>query len=378
LLEHPKMVLGFRRRNKKKPGNRLHPFNPFGSFLIRASHKAVSSRVEKAEDEDLKLHLKAIEADGRWHPTGRKWWTPLLIILGFFHPAYRNTHKYLLPENQEDIVDMTESYFAMLTLFYSLVGVMAVEMSLSESPVELETESGARLVLISLSRLGWFALGPLCLTCVAGCIHVVWSLQAISPHVRRRFVLDHQLFFSMPYSLAPICFVLLHISIISGSVASALRAQADWLRLSEITGLVLGTVPAVALVYASGHIMEDAFRPWWLADKRKSMADKYRSESQKGTAVAESTNKMSSIEDEETKSNLVALGLPFVEELLALDGLTWKTLMSLLKETGSHALLDSMLFGVGVEKAGHRAAIILRLQRSVTNEKADVVQAWKT
>ena len=74
----------------------------------------------------------------------------------------------------------------------------------------------------------------------------------------------------------------------------------------------------------------------------------------------------------------MALGLPFVEELLVLDGLTWNTLVSLLKETGSHALLDSMLGGVGVEKAGHRAAIILRIQKSVANEKIHKVRAWAT
>ena len=99
------MPFGFRRKKPMKGNKKLHPT---GSFLVRASHKAVSNKVEKAEDEDLKTQLKSIEKEGGWHPTKQRWWTPLLIILGAFHPVYRNTHKFLLPENQEEIVDMTE------------------------------------------------------------------------------------------------------------------------------------------------------------------------------------------------------------------------------------------------------------------------------
>jgi hypothetical protein len=194
--------LGLKKRRAKRSSNsKLHPT---GSFIVRAANHAVDGRSDKAEDEALRDQVMTIEKSGLddWHPTGRGWITPLKIIMGGLHPAFRHTHKFLQPEDQETIVDMMESYLSMLTQFYSLEGVMAVEISLS--PVEglegLEglDEHNPVLILRSISRLSWFALGPICLTCVAAAIHIIWSVQAVPINKRRRFLLDNQAYFSMP------------------------------------------------------------------------------------------------------------------------------------------------------------------------------------
>lgn len=366
--------MGFnRRRAAKKRNSKLHPTR---TFIIKAANHAVDERRDKAEDEALRDGVMAIEQDrlDDWHPTGRKWYTPLKIILGIAHPAFRYTHRYLQPEDQESIADMMESYLSMLTLFYSLLGVMSVELALS--PVEgLEGLDGrdAVLVLTSVSRLGWFAIGPICLTGVAAAIHVIWSMQAVPVNKRRRFLLDNQTYFSMPYAMAPPVFVLLHVSLLSSCSASILRAESKWLRYCEAIGLVVGMLPVLPLVYASGAIMEGAFRPWSQAAEVKKQADKYGEMPGETGTDTDTTDRN---EGNDLRDHLSDLGLEFCLELFELQGLDWATMVAIVKNTGSFSLLDKMLGGAGLDKAGHRAAIILEIQKEIERKEGNAPKVW--
>jgi len=267
---------------------------------------------------------------------------------------------------------MIESYLGMLTLFYSLVGVAAVEISMSPLEVPEAGEDSAEMILSGISRFGWFALGPICLTCVAAGIHVLWSIQAVPVHRRRSHMLKNQLGFSMPYAFAPLCFLLLHISMFSGCAASVARAETTWLQTTLLAGMCVGFIPVFPLVYASGAMMEDAFRPWWQASKDR--ADEKRQDGVGDEENAKLVRVASQYElgtpCEELRTNLGLLGLQFCQELIELEGLTWTGMCNIIETTSSFLLLDRMLSSAGVVKAGHRSAIMLQVQKDISRKAA--------
>eukprot|EP01043_Picozoa_sp_COSAG02_P004529 COSAG02_NODE_119_length_35335_cov_12.823192_9_plen_410_part_00 len=381
------MKTPFSKRQRRK---KLHPSK---TFVIRTQHPSLEARKENAADEALRDCVTALETQGDWwHPTGRSWRSPLKILLGVCHPAYRNTHAYLQPEKQEHIVDMIESYLSMLALFNSLVGVAAIEMSMH--PVDLSvrmSQNGTEMLLLSISRCGWFALGPICLTSVAAGIHVLWSIQAVPVSQRRKHLLNNELYYSMPYSIAPLTFLLLHVSIFSGCLASVLRSQSNWLKIAEICGMVIGFIPVFPLVYASGAMIQDAFRPWMIGAKKQGH-DGTREGGERQSSLSDLSHEMTDTRNnnskggpsgehndaapscEELRSNLQCLGLEFCQDLILLEGLTWVMMRDIIKTTSSYLLVDRMLESAGIAKAGHRAAIILMLHEDIqkTKDKEDL------
>eukprot|EP00941_MAST-03F_sp_MAST-3F-sp1_P002604 g2604.t1 len=364
----------FRKRLKKKRNKRLHPSK---SFIIRTQHPSLDARKAIAEDDALRANVAMVESSSdNWHPTGRHFFSPLKILLGILHTAFRNTHAYLQPEKQEDIVEMLESYLSMLTLFYSLVGVAAVELSME--PVDLAdnvSDNSFEVITASISRAGWFALGPICLTAVAASIHSLWSIQAVPVHKRRRHLLRHQFHYSLPYAVAPPTFLILHISIFSASASSVAQAPNAWFKYTGIVGMVIGFLPILPLVYTSGAMIEDAFRPWV---KGATIQNIYKNKNKtQPTVDDDGINYNASATDTtsvdlpghkctELHRNLQELGLGFCEELIELEGLNWETMQNICETTQSFLLIDRMLESAGIAKAGHRCEIILRLQKNLT------------
>jgi len=73
---------------RKRRSNKLHPSK---SFIKRTQNPTLEARKHQAADEELRNRVTEIENTRarRWHPTGKKWYSPLKILLGFFHPAFR-------------------------------------------------------------------------------------------------------------------------------------------------------------------------------------------------------------------------------------------------------------------------------------------------
>jgi hypothetical protein len=175
--------------------------------------------------------------------------------------------------------------------------------------------------------------------------------------------------------MAPPDFVLLHAGILGACVASALQAKSSWVRYCEFTGLALGMLPVIPLVYASGAIMEEAFWPWAAADERKQQTYKYK-ETSGDASNAFKSEEAPPGDAGNLRDQLSDLGLEFCQDLIELEGLTWATMVSIVKNTGSHSLLDKMLGDAGVDKAGHRAAIVLRIQEEIVRTKEEAPQIW--
>mmetsp|Transcript_23334 Transcript_23334/g.62689 ORF Transcript_23334/g.62689 Transcript_23334/m.62689 type:complete len:360 (-) Transcript_23334:581-1660(-) len=96
----------------------------------------------------------------------------------------------------------------------------------------------------------------------------VWSLHSVPVKQRRRFILDHETAYSLPYAVAPWSFVLLFVGLITGGLSLALKPQTPGVfRYAIAIGVVIGVTIAVPMVYTSGLVMESAFRPWGLADQ---------------------------------------------------------------------------------------------------------------
>ena len=222
-------------------------------------------------EPELKRKVHEIERDAtkEWHPTRNSCLgplSPMLILMGALHPAFRHTHCYLLTDDIRELADLVESYLAQLSLYFSLVGVMATEFTLVESPVganDTDSEMSIPIILAAVARTSWCVLAIISLTAVAAGIHLVWSLHSVPVSQRRRFILDHESSFSLPYAVAPLSFVLLFVGIITGGLSLAYKPQTFLVfRYAMVIGLVIGCAIAVPMVFTSGLVMESAFRPW--------------------------------------------------------------------------------------------------------------------
>mmetsp|Transcript_23335 Transcript_23335/g.62696 ORF Transcript_23335/g.62696 Transcript_23335/m.62696 type:complete len:318 (-) Transcript_23335:581-1534(-) len=124
------------------------------------------------------------------------------------------------------------------------------------------------MALAAVARTSWCVLAIMSLTAVAAGIHLVWSLHSVPVKQRRRFILDHETAYSLPYAVAPWSFVLLFVGLITGGLSLALKPQTPGVfRYAIAIGVVIGVTIAVPMVYTSGLVMESAFRPWGLADQ---------------------------------------------------------------------------------------------------------------
>ena len=291
-------------------------------------------------------------------PYWQKHANPLLIILGAFHPAYRHSHRFLLADEPEGLADLIEAYLGQVSLYFSLVGVMATEFALSDMPEDDTTDFWPDL-LAAISRGSWFLLAITCLTGVAGAIHLIWTVHTVPLVQRRRFILDHELCFSIVYAVAPLTFVVLFVALITGGLSLALSAPII-VRASIIIAIALGVIVAATEVYTSGKIMEAAFRPWDLADRELQG----RVSSKKGTIFAAPPEEDGCPQLHAFLQNLDLLGC---EVGFREAGLTLPLLLKVAKELKSPAFLDSALRSAGVTKAGSRLEIILGINDIINN-----------
>lgn len=90
-------------------------------------------------------------------------------------PILNNTGYWIQPEDLEDIPAMFDSYLSVNCLYYSLVGVLAIETSLW-LPIPPEDAPGYAKWLTALSRFCWSANGVWSLAAVVASFHILWSI----------------------------------------------------------------------------------------------------------------------------------------------------------------------------------------------------------
>ena len=114
----------------------------------------------------------------------------LRILNAPMDPVFSNTGYWIQPEDLEDIPAMFDSYLNINCLYYSLVGVLAIETSLSLEIPSPDAPAYAQW-LITISRFCWAANGVWSMAAVVASFHILWSVYATPTWAKRRFVFDN-------------------------------------------------------------------------------------------------------------------------------------------------------------------------------------------
>ena len=95
---------------------------------------------------------------------------------------------------------MFDSYLNVNCLYYSLVGVLAIETSLTLPIPEPDAPSYAQW-LITISRFCWCANGIWSMSAVVASFHILWCIYATPTWAKRRFVFDNSKTISVVYAM---------------------------------------------------------------------------------------------------------------------------------------------------------------------------------
>mmetsp|Transcript_25109 Transcript_25109/g.60429 ORF Transcript_25109/g.60429 Transcript_25109/m.60429 type:complete len:196 (+) Transcript_25109:613-1200(+) len=138
----------------------------------------------------------------------------------------------------------------------------------------------------------------------------------------------------------------------------------DW--VSAAAGLGLGTAVTTVFVLCSGSLLAKVVRPWKIADEYLQ-AQKQRWSEVSGRQVDDGffENYQSKDDpdgdiliDDAEEAGFGPLGMPLVAQKLCQSGLT----LEMLQRVNNEVLLDQLLQGSGVDKAGDRLRVILSIR----------------
>lgn len=188
----------------------------------------------------------------------------------------------LQPEDPEDIPAMFDSYLNVNCLYYSLVGVLAIETSLFFENPSPDSPPFAQW-LLTVSRFCWAANGVWSMAAVVASFHILWCVHATPVWAKRRFVFDNSRTISIVYAMGAPNFVMMLVGTIAGTIGNALNQEhtnKDW--IAPVAGLSIGLAVVVIFVLGSGSIITKCVRPWKVADE--NIRDKRKRWSEVGGA----------------------------------------------------------------------------------------------
>lgn len=163
---------------------------------------------------------------------------------------------------------MFDSYLNVNCLYYSLVGVLAIETSLWLPIPEPDAPSYAQW-LITVSRFCWAANGIWSMSAVVASFHILWSIYATPTWAKRRFVFDNSRTISIVYALGAPNFGMMLIGAITGVIGNVVNQpgfqRKDW--VSAAMGLSFGFLVTILFVLCSGSLIAKVIRPWRIADE---------------------------------------------------------------------------------------------------------------
>ena len=118
----------------------------------------------------------------------------------YYHISYCITGNWIQPEDLDDIPAMFDSYLNVNCLYYSLVGVLAIETSLTLEIPDPDAPAYAQW-LITVSRFCWAANGVWSMSAVVASFHILWSIYATPTWAKRRFIFENSRTISIVYAL---------------------------------------------------------------------------------------------------------------------------------------------------------------------------------
>ncbi|KAL7523240.1 hypothetical protein ACHAWF_001953 [Thalassiosira exigua] len=349
-----------RRRSKASPAQ-----------VRRSSHLSDTSTREQLleNDEALKAELVRLErGDSQWrHPMGFDFLSALRILNAPADPVLSNTGCWIQPEELEDIPSMFDSYLNVNCLYYSLVGVLAIETSLW-LPIPPPDAPEYAAWLIAVSRFCWAANGVWSFSAVVASFHILWCVYATPTWAKRRFVIDNSRAISVVYALGSPNFAMMLVGTITGVLGNVFTQEGftkrDW--ISAVMGLGLGGIVTAIFVLCSGSLIAKVVRPWKVADENLRVQRRRWSDTTGRSVRGFFQNKKDGEDDgfhDIEDAGFGPLGMPLVAHKLCAAGLEMEMLR---RAKNNEVLLDQLLQGAGVERAGDRLRVILILRDGPT------------
>ncbi|KAL7492189.1 hypothetical protein ACHAWT_001371 [Skeletonema menzelii] len=340
----------------------------------RSGHISDVSRqdVKRTDDheEALKNELARMEAtDSQWDPPmGFGLFQALRILNAPVDPLLTKNGHWIQPEDLDDIPAMYDSYLNVNCLYYSLVGVLAIETSLFLE-VPPENASTACKWLITVSRATWCANGVWSMAAVVGAFHTLWALYATPRWARRNFIFQNARTIASVYVLGAPNFALMLIGTITGVFGNILAQEGyetrDW--VAAAIGLGLGLSVAVVFILCSGSLIAKVIRPWKLANDHLVKAKRRHSDTgvsidafydnyEYGNVANDKMNEPDFEIPDVHAAGLAGLNMTAVSHLLTDAGLTLEKMQ---RVVNNEVLLDNLIKSAGVDKAGDRLEVIL-------------------
>eukprot|EP00984_Skeletonema_dohrnii_P008904 scaffold3309_cov118-Skeletonema_dohrnii-CCMP3373.AAC.7 len=339
----------------------------------RSEHLSDVSRqdVKRIDDneEALKNELARMEAtDSQWTPPmGFGLLQAFRVLNAPIDPVLTKNGHWIQPEDLDDIPAMYDSYLNVNCLYYSLVGVLAIETSLS---LEISPENASPLChwLITISRFCWCANGVWSMAAVVGAFHTLWALYATPRWARRNFVFQNARTIALVYVLGAPNFALMLIGTITGVIGNILSQEGyqrrDW--IAALLGLGVGVCVAFAFVLCSGSLIAKTIRPWKIANDHLMKAkrrcsdtgvsiDDFYDNYDYGNIANDKENEPDFEIPDVHAAGLAGLDMPAVATLLSDAGLT----LDKMQKVNNEVLLDTLIKSAGVKKAGDRLDVIL-------------------
>lgn len=348
--------------------NRKQTHRPKRSGHISDISRQEVKRIDDNE-EALKNELARMEAtDSQWDPPmGFGILQALRVLNAPMDPVLTKNGHWIQPEDLDDIPSMYDSYLNVNCLYYSLVGVLAIETSLFMK-VPPADASPLSQWLITISRFCWCANGIWSMAAVVGAFHTLWALYATPRWARRNFIFQNARTMAAVYVLGAPNFGLMLIGTITGTMGNILSQEGhqrrDW--IAALLGLGVGLCVAVAFVLCSGSLIAKTVRPWKIANDHLLKVKRRHSET--GVSINDfydnydygnvSNHKINEPDFEIPDvhaAGLAGLNITAASQLLTDAGLTLKKM----QRVNNEVLLDTLIESAGVYKAGDRLEVIL-------------------
>ena len=210
--------------------------------------------------------------------------------------------------------------------------------------------------------------------------HIIWSIYATPKWAKRRFVFDNSRTISVVYAMGAPSFFLLLLGTVTGTMGNTFTQEGyqtkDW--VAPALGLGVGLTVTFVFVVCSGSILCKAVRPWKIADeklnKKKTLWHKLGRTMSTFFRYDPGELSSDSSDDDEERVNRIKddpdgdmeicdvdqhgfgpLMMTLVSQKLCAAGFT----LELLLRVNNEVLLNQLLQGAGVDKAGERLRVIL-------------------
>jgi len=195
------------------------------------------------------------------------------------------------------------------------------------------------------------------MSAVVAAFHILFSIYVTPTWAKRDFVFKNATILSSVYSLGAPNYMLLLVGYITGVLGNIFNQEGhtkkDW--ISAALGLGLGTCVSLLFLTYSICLIIQTIRPWKVANENLKNQQQLFPQTERFVDQFYENGELNDESNNIVEAGFGQLEMPFVAKRLCAAGLT----MDMLQNVNNELLLDQLLKGAGVDKAGNRLKVIL-------------------